>query len=415
MPGRSGGACTVTAQPHLASGWAGLDGWCWRWGMCFSPLLSLCPGQSHSSTWGTGIARGLFWCSWPTAELFTLVCWWNHLHLWHGAGCKGVAEQILPECSPVCPGGTPCLRNPLSRWQWSSSVLVTEVRAVGWEPVLPQPWHGAALAAGVFCCSPPRTELVGLVAAHPTSSPSPRFHLSLFTAWCTTASWQTWLCHMQGAGWTPQPLPTWTDGRAGAQWDCDLGLSEGALERQFTNSCHPMETPARGISKISSLSKAEASPSWFPKATQDAGAFPNPSKSRAEGQQWPERAPWAQRPAGVFKGGSSPTQWGEEPGPICGISSPYPQLLCATNKCFRETAQTWTFELGTGSGKCLSHSGKASGTCSPSSCSSQSLELLLCSSTAPTPHLGLHPPAAQAKSEQGTSPVAGKLVFPQGQ
>lgn len=257
--------------------------------------------------------------------------------------------------------------------------------------------------------------LVGLAAAHPTSSPSPRFHLTLFTAWCTTASWQTRLCQspgLQGAGWTPRPLPTWTDGMAGAQWDCDLGLSEGALERQFTNSCHPVETSARGISKTPSLSKAEASHSWVPKAIQDAGAFLNPSKSRAEGQQSPEHAPWAQWLAGVFKGGSSHTQWGEEPGLILDLSSPYPQLLCATNnKCFRETAQTWTFELGTGSGKCLSHPAKESGTCSPSSCGSQSLELLCCS-TAPTPHLGLHPPAAQAKSEQGTSPVAGKVVFP---
>lgn len=65
---------------------------------------------------------------------------------------------------------------------------------------------------------------------------------------------------LQGAGWTPQLLSTWTDGMAGAQWDCELGLSGGTLERQFANSCYPMETPAWGISKIPSLSTAEASP-----------------------------------------------------------------------------------------------------------------------------------------------------------
>lgn len=152
---------------------------------------------------------------------------------------------------------------------------------------------------------------------------------------------------LQGAGWTPQLLATWTDGMAGAQWDCELGLSEGILERQFTNSCYPMETPAWGISKIPSLSKAEASPSWFLKAIQDSSTFPNPSKGWAEGHWWPEQAPQARWPAGVFKGGSSHTQWGEEAGLISGMSLPCPQLLCATNnKCFRETAQNEPLSWG---------------------------------------------------------------------
>lgn len=117
--------------------------------------------------------------------------------------------------------------------------------------------------SSVTCWCPPWTGHVGVVAAHPASSPPPCYHLPLLTARCAAlqaGKHGSVSCPgLQGAGWTPQLLATWTYGMAGAQWDCDLGLSEGTLERQFTNSCYPMEIPARGISKIPSLSKAEAS------------------------------------------------------------------------------------------------------------------------------------------------------------
>lgn len=106
---------------------------------------------------------------------------------------------------------------------------------------------------------------MGVVAAHPNSSPHRAFSwpssqpdvLLLQAGKCGSVTCPG----LQGAGWLPQLLAAWTDGLAGAQWDCDLGLSEGTLQTQFTNSRYPMETPAWGISKIPSLSKAEVSPS----------------------------------------------------------------------------------------------------------------------------------------------------------
>lgn len=166
MPGRSGGACTVTAQPHLVSGWAGLDGWCWRWLTCFSALLSFCPGQSHPSTWSTGIARDLFLGSWPAAELVTRVCWWSHLHLWPWAGWWLSTASLG---TPLSALGSDPAEQVVLKLQFVSN----RGRAVAWEPLFPLQWHWAASAAGAVCCSPPQSGHVGVLAAHPTSSPSP--------------------------------------------------------------------------------------------------------------------------------------------------------------------------------------------------------------------------------------------------
>lgn len=179
----------------------------------------------------------------------------------------------------------------------------------------------SAVALGsISCCwcllLPPQAGHVGVVAATPLphpphafpcpcSQPEARLQAGKHGS-VTCPVWGSWMDtpathHLERwHGWSP------------------VGLWSGALRRNLGEVVHqfmlPMETPAWGISKIPSLSKAEASPSWFPKAIQDAGAFPNPSKGWEEGHWWPEHAPWVQWPAGVFKGGSSHTQQGEEPG-----------------------------------------------------------------------------------------------------
>lgn len=270
-------------KPLLPPGALALPGVCF----CVADLmLSLSPVCTDEVTCisGTGQLLQGWWLSTPSlrASLSVLGSRNPTEHVVVKQQCAGNRGQSrgLGACAPsaVALGSVSC---------WQGLLLTT----------LGRPWGGG-------CYLPSFLTLTMLSSA-------------LVHSLSTAASWQMWLCHMPWAAGSWMDTPATRHLHRWRGWSL-VGLWSGALRRDlgeaFTNSCYPTETPAWGISKTPSLSKAEASPSRFPKAIQDAGAFPNPSKGWAEGHWWPEHAPWVQWPAGVFKGGSSHMQWGEEPG-----------------------------------------------------------------------------------------------------
>lgn len=116
---------------------------------------------------------------------------------------------------------------------------------------------------------------------------------------------------LQGAGWTAQLLTTWTEGMAGAQWD--LGLSKGTMERQFTSSCYPRKHQHGGFPKFPLFLRLNHLPADFQRPFMVL--VPSQILQRAEQRvtddlsMLPESSDLL-----VFKGGSSHTQRGEEPG-----------------------------------------------------------------------------------------------------
>lgn len=140
---------------------------------------------------------------------------------------------------------TPSLSAPLSALGFRNpTAQVVKQQCAGntgqslWELVFPLPGHWATLPDGV-CCSPPWGGHVGVVAAHPTSSPSPCYHLPLFTAWCTATGWQMWLCH------TPWAAGSWMDTPATQHLDRWHGWSPVGLLNWGSQ-----EGPSRGSSPI---------------------------------------------------------------------------------------------------------------------------------------------------------------------
>lgn len=143
---------------------------------------------------------------------------------------------------------TPSLSAPLSALGFRNpTAQVVKQQCAGntgqslWELVFPLPGHWATLPDGV-CCSPPWGGHVGVVAAHPTSSPSPCYHLPLFTAWCTATGWQMWLCH------TPWAAGSWMDTPATQHLDrwhgwSPVGLWTGALRRDLGEAVRQFMLP----------------------------------------------------------------------------------------------------------------------------------------------------------------------------
>lgn len=166
-------------------------------------------------------------------------------------------------------------------------------------------------------------------------------------------------------------------------------LLEEMLESQLTSPCHPMETPAQGLSEIPPVSEAEASCGACTAESWQLFTALVPPSVLQRAEQKVAGGPSTPSPVEERSRGSFPTQ--AQPSLLCPTPTVPPVLWRAntSQKLHKTTPLSWGWTPVSVWAAQLQHQG----TCSPSTCIPTSLERSCCS-TAPTPHLRLPPAAA---------------------